>query len=214
VVLLDEPFSGLDAALRAETRAAVLHALAAQGTTAVLVTHDQAEALSMGREVGVLMAGRLVQTAAPAALYRTPATVDVARFVGEAVVLPGRAEAGTVSCALGELPLIDREIHGPVETMIRPEQIRLRGREREAGIIGRVTARAFYGPDSVVQVELDGVPSPITARVLGRDAPAPGERVELGVDGPVMAYPNPAPLAEAGGSSSTSAALLSGPAHR
>ncbi|MGN6866807.1 MAG: ABC transporter ATP-binding protein, partial [Solirubrobacteraceae bacterium] len=65
LVLLDEPFSGLDAALRAETRAAVLHALAAQGTTAVLVTHDQAEALSMGREVGVLMAGRLVQTAAP-----------------------------------------------------------------------------------------------------------------------------------------------------
>ena len=64
-MLLDEPFSGLDAALRAETRAAVLHALAAQGTTAVLVTHDQAEALSMGREVGVLMAGRLIQTAAP-----------------------------------------------------------------------------------------------------------------------------------------------------
>jgi len=213
VVLLDEPFSGLDAALRAETRAAVLHALAAQGTTGVLVTHDQAEALSMGREVGVLMAGRLVQTAAPAVLYRTPANLDVARFVGEAVVLPAHADAGTVSCALGELPLIDREIHGPVETMIRPEQIRLRGLQGEAGVVGRVSARAFYGPDSVVQVQLDGVPAPIAARVLGRDAPAPGERVEVGVEGPVMAYPNPAPPADSAGSSK-SAAPISDPALR
>ena len=78
LVLLDEPFSGLDAALRAGTREAVLHALASEGTTAVLVTHDQAEALSMGHEVGVLQAGRIVQTAPPAVLYRTPADLDVA----------------------------------------------------------------------------------------------------------------------------------------
>ena len=214
VVLLDEPFSGLDAALRAETRAAVLHALAAQGTTAVLVTHDQAEALSMGREVGVLIAGRLVQTATPAVLYRTPANLDVARFVGEAVVLPGRADAGIVSCALGELALVDREIQGPVEAMIRPEQIRLRrSPSAKRRPIGRVSARAFYGPDSVVQVQLDGVPGPITARVLGRDAPAPGERVALSVDGPVMAYPLAVPPADAGGSSK-SAAVLSSPASR
>jgi iron(III) transport system ATP-binding protein len=213
VVLLDEPFSGLDAALRAETRAAVLHALAAQGTTAVLVTHDQAEALSMGSEVGVLIEGRLVQTAAPAVLYRAPANLDVARFVGEAVVLPGRAEAGSVSCALGELPLIDSAIRGPVETMIRPEQIRLRRADPEAVIVARVTTRTFYGPDSVIQVRLDGVPTPITARVLGRDVPCEGEPVELSVDGPVMAYPRPLPPADAGGPS-TSAALLSGPALR
>jgi iron(III) transport system ATP-binding protein len=213
VVVLDEPFSGLDAALRAETRAAVLHALAAQGTTAVLVTHDQAEALSMGREVGVLIAGRLVQTAAPAVLYRTPANLDVARFVGEAVVLPGRAEAGTVSCALGELPLIDGAVQGAVDAMIRPEQIQVRPLAGEVAVIGRVSARTFYGPDSVVQVQLDGVPAPITARVLGRGAPAPGDRVELSVDGAVMAYPLGVPPADAGGSS-TRAALLSGPALR
>src|SRR5262249_28895768 len=76
LVLLDEPFSGLDAALRAETREAVLGALAAGGATAVLVTHDQAEALSTGREVGILRAGRLVQTAPPADLYREPADLD------------------------------------------------------------------------------------------------------------------------------------------
>jgi iron(III) transport system ATP-binding protein len=218
VVLLDEPFSGLDASLRAETRAAVLHALAAQGTTAVLVTHDQAEALSMGREVGVLMAGRLMQTARPAALYRTPVNLDVARFVGEAVVLPGRAGGGTVSCPLGELPLGDLEVQGFVEAMIRPEQIRIRAAEREAGgsdnrVIGHVTARTFYGPDSVVQLQLDGAPAPITARVLGHGAPAPGEHVELSVVGEVMAYPSRVAPPDAGGSS-TRPPLLAGPALR
>jgi len=190
LVLLDEPFSGLDAALRAETRAAVLHALEAQGTTAVVVTHDQAEALSMGREVGVLMAGRLVQTAAPAVLYRKPANVDVARFVGEAVVLPGRAGAGVVTCPLGELPVIDEGIQGPVETMIRPEQIQMRRMQTAAcGVIARVSGRAFYGPDSVVQLRLEDVPTPISARALGHDVPEPGELVELTVVGAVLAYP-------------------------
>jgi iron(III) transport system ATP-binding protein len=188
LVLLDEPFSGLDAALRAETRAAVLHALAAQGTTAVLVTHDQAEALSMGREVGVLMSGRLVQTASPRALYQTPVSLDVARFVGEAVVVAGHARAGTVSCALGELALIDPEVRGPVEVMIRPEQIQFRRGEHH-GPTATVRARTFYGPDSVVQLQLEGVPAPISARVLGHDVPAPGEHVELSVVGEVMAYP-------------------------
>ena len=211
LVLLDEPFSGLDAALRAETRAAVLHALAAQGTTAVLVTHDQAEALSMGREVGVLMAGRLVQTATPAVLYRTPATLGVARFVGEAVVVPGRAAAGTVSGPLGELPLIDREVRGLVDTMIRPEQIQIHRAEpdaRERGIIATVAAQTFYGPDSVVQLQIDGIPGPVSARVLGHEAPAPGERVELSVNGEVMAYPRPGSAAEADARASSEAPAL------
>jgi iron(III) transport system ATP-binding protein len=214
LVLLDEPFSGLDAALRAETRAAVMHALAAQGTTAVLVTHDQAEALSMGREVGVLMSGRLIQTAAPAVVYRTPASLEVARFVGEAVVVTGQAAAGTVSCPLGELTLIDREARGLVDTMIRPEQIRVHRAEpgaREHGVIATVGARTFYGPDSVLQLTLDGLPEPISARVLGHDAAAPGERVALTVSGEVMAYPQPGSSARAdAGRSSEPPPLLTG----
>jgi iron(III) transport system ATP-binding protein len=211
LVLLDEPFSGLDAALRAETRAAVLHALAAQGTTAVLVTHDQAEALSMGREVGVLMSGRLVQTAAPALLYRAPVSLDVARFVGEAVVVPGRAAGGTVSCPLGELPLLDGEVEGIVDTMIRPEQIQLhRGGQ---GARATVRARTFYGPDSVLQLQLDGLPAPISARVLGHEVPAPGERVELSVVGEVMAYPRAASVPD-DTAVSDPAAILSAPTSR
>ncbi|HSC03923.1 MAG TPA: ABC transporter ATP-binding protein [Solirubrobacteraceae bacterium] len=212
LVLLDEPFSGLDAALRAETRAAVLHALAAQGTTAVLVTHDQAEALSMGREVGVLMAGRLIQAAAPAVLYRTPLTLDLARFVGEAVVVPGHAGGGTVSCPLGELPLVDREVGGPVDAMIRPEQIQVHPAEpgtSDRGVMATVTARTFYGPDSVLRLQLDGLPDSVSARVLGHDAPAPGERAQLTVSGEVMAYPRSGSSAAIGESSEPTALLTS-----
>ncbi len=220
LVLLDEPFSGLDAALRAETRAAVLHALAAQGTTAVLVTHDQAEALSMGREVGVLMAGRLIQTAAPAVLYRTPVTLGVARFVGEAVVVPGRAGGGIVRCPLGELPLIEHDVHGLVDAMVRPEQIQVRrvhGAEpggRGLGVLATASARTFYGPDSVLQLQLDGVAEPISARILGHDAPAPGERVELTVNGAVMAYPRSSISAANDPESSEPTALLASPPSR
>ena len=124
LVLLDEPFNGLDAALRADTRQAVQQALADQETTAVLVTHDQAEALSMGREVAVLREGRLVQTADPATLYRTPVDLDVARFVGDAVVLNARAEGELVTCPLGTLPLVSPAA-GAVSVMIRPEQIHM-----------------------------------------------------------------------------------------
>ena len=89
LVLLDEPFSALDAALRIETRDAVAAILNAAGATALLVTHDQSEALSMGRQVAVLRDGVLAQVAAPEKLYRQPADADLAQFVGEAVLLPG-----------------------------------------------------------------------------------------------------------------------------
>ncbi len=199
LVLLDEPFSALDAGLRAETRDAVLQALAAQGTTAVLVTHDQAEALSMGREVGLLRSGRLVQTAPPSVLYRTPANLDVARFVGGAVVLAGDAAGGVAATTLGELALIDPSVQGRVDVMIRPEQIELHPRGPSAPppgtVVAKTAALTFYGPDTVVELELDGLPTPITARVLGgRDAPAPGTTVSVTVAGPVMAYSaDPAP---------------------
>ena len=105
LVLLDEPFSGLDASLRAETREAVLTALAADATTALLVTHDQGEALSMGNEVAVLRGGHLVQSAAPAELYRGPADAEVAQFVGDAVLVDGSARGEVVACSLGVLPI-------------------------------------------------------------------------------------------------------------
>lgn len=188
-VLLDEPFSGLDAALRAETRAAVLDALAATGATAVLVTHDQAEALSTGREVAVLRDGRLVQTAAPTTLYRTPVDLDVARFVGEAVVVAGQAHGDTVACVLGTLPVRGEPTHGPVQVMVRPEQIEVRA-DDDARVAARVIGHSFYGAETVLKLELvDGSETAVLlARTLDDAGVELGDRLGVLVRGPVMVY--------------------------
>jgi iron(III) transport system ATP-binding protein len=200
LVLLDEPFSGLDAALRVETRDAVLRALTEEGSTAVMVTHDQAEALSMGREVAVLREGRLVQTAAPTDLYRTPADLEVARFVGEAVVLSGQSRGGVVTCALGDLEVRGGAEHaGPVQVMIRPEQVRAirpgaghdsRGGPGARGKPARVLGLSCYGPDTVVRLGLLDPPAmSVVARTFDHEVPDVGELVEVSVVGPVVTYP-------------------------
>ena len=190
VVLLDEPFSGLDAHLRAETRAAVTAALAAENATAVLVTHDQAEALSMGREVAVLRSGRLAQTAAPAVLYRAPVDLDVARFVGDAVVVPGTASAGVVECVLGRLSTPDVAASGNVEVMIRPEQIRIVSSGGEGFVSADVLGHSYYGPDSVVQLRVrDSARASISVRTFDPAVPAVGEVVGVVVSGSVAVYP-------------------------
>jgi iron(III) transport system ATP-binding protein len=208
-VLLDEPFSGLDAALRAETRESVLGALAQSGATAVLVTHDQAEALQAGREVAVLRRGLLVQTATPADLYRTPVDLEVARFVGAATVLPGTVRGGAAECALGVLPLRVPVADGPADVMIRPEQIRLlAGAAPEPGAAGRpararVVEWSYYGADTVVRLELvDGPVLRIAARTFDDEPPPVGASVGLAVAGPVCAYrsspPGAAPHGDGG----------------
>ena len=103
VVLLDEPFGALDPMLRTELRASVRELLRAEGVTGILVTHDQAEALSVADRVAVMQAGQVLQLGTPEQVYRRPATPWVAGFVGGAVFLPGTWHGGTVACALGRL---------------------------------------------------------------------------------------------------------------
>jgi iron(III) transport system ATP-binding protein len=189
LVLLDEPFSSLDAALRAETRQAIADALSGAGATALLVTHDQSEALSMGREVAVLRDGVLAQVAAPEILYRQPVDAALAQFVGEAALLPGFAKEGFVTCALGRLPLALPTPDGPVDVMIRPEQIRLGTRTNLDAAQARVLAVTYYGHNASVLVALDGDATKIRTRVSGHNAPQPGADVWLSVEGAVMAYP-------------------------
>jgi iron(III) transport system ATP-binding protein len=192
LVLLDEPFSGLDASLRTETRAAVVHALTQEGATAVMVTHDQAEALSTGHQVAVLREGELVQTAAPDVLYRTPADLDVARFVGEAVVISGQAHGHVVSCPLGTLDVVNPRLTGSVEVMIRPEQILVTPAATDApgAPRARVLGHTCFGPDTVLALELDESPGvTLSARTFEHALPDPGELVDLSVRGPVVTYP-------------------------
>ena len=184
VVLLDEPFSSLDASLRASTGRAVVRALRAAETTAVLVTHDQDEALSLADQVAVMRGGRLVQAAGPRDLYRAPVDADVARFVGGAAILPALVTAGTASFVLGDAPVHGRVSDGRCRVVVRPEQVVIR-----PGTGARVSEVSFYGHDAAVRLDLlpDG-PS-LVARVPGLAAPEPGSEVALGVTGEVFCYP-------------------------
>ncbi len=190
LVLLDEPFSSLDAALRSETRHAVAAALAASGATALLVTHDQAEALSMGHEVAVLREGKIVQLASPETLYRRPADADLARFVGEAVLLTGVAAGGRVTCGLGTLRLAPGMPEGPVDILVRPEQLRLVPLAEAPEAHARVGTVTFYGHDASVSLLLSAASGTqeLMARVAGHMSPQPGDEVGIRVEGRVVAF--------------------------
>jgi iron(III) transport system ATP-binding protein len=191
LVLMDEPFSALDAALRQETRQAVAEALRKTGSTALLVTHDQPEALSLGDPVAVLRDGRLVQVSAPRQLYHTPRDGELARFLGDAVVIRGEARDRTVSCPLGSFPLPAGMPQGTVDVLIRPEQIRLVPFRYGAGVRARVLDVSFFGPEANVRLAAEGMAPPVrfTARVVGHRAPVAGDEVSVVVEGELVTFP-------------------------
>jgi iron(III) transport system ATP-binding protein len=186
VVLLDEPFSSLDAGLRESTRRAVADALVAAEATAVLVTHDQAEALSLADQVAVMRQGRLVQLDAPENVYRSPSDAGVAGFVGEAVLLPASVSAGYATCELGSLP-VRGTVSGPARVLLRPEQLVLSA--HGPGVEARVRDVSYFGHDAAVRLELLPGGTQVLARVAGHDRPEPGTVVRLSVAGDALAYP-------------------------
>ncbi|HEY6531546.1 MAG TPA: ABC transporter ATP-binding protein [Acidimicrobiales bacterium] len=125
LIMLDEPFSALDAALRPQVRAEVVAALRADGATAVIVTHDRDEALSMADQVVVLLDGRVAQAATPATLYRAPASAEVAAFIGPGEVVSGERRGSVVHTSRGELPVdvASRAPDGRVDVVVRPEPV-------------------------------------------------------------------------------------------
>ena len=194
VLLLDEPFAALDAGLRVRVREDIAGILRASGTTAVLVTHDQSEALSLADSVALLLDGEVAQYATPAEVYSHPANLATARFVGTTVELGGQCRSGSVRTALGthhtRLPAPD----GPVVAVLRPEQLRIG--PAPTGCAGgtaaaQVTASRFYGADTVIHVRLaDG--SPVQLRIPGQSEVRDGDSVEIRVEGDVLAYRSPA----------------------
>lgn len=155
VVLLDEPFSNLDAALRESTRHEVRDLFKQAGTTAILVTHDQAEALSFADRVGVMNQGTLVQIDAPETLYHRPKTAFVAEFLGHTNLLSVTAQGQTANSPLGTLQLL-QAADGPVLVSLRPEHLLLRPRREDEASNCRVLSREFRGHDTFYRVESDG----------------------------------------------------------
>jgi iron(III) transport system ATP-binding protein len=191
LVLLDEPFDALDAGLRVQVREEVRRALRDAGSTALLVTHDQEEALSLAASVAVMRDGRIVQAADPLTLYRDPVDAEVAAFVGDAVLLEGRMDDGEVETPLGRLPARGAHLGdgAAVTAMLRPEQILCRAPEKDgAAPLGRVSSTAFYGHDATVRIVLDDGGREVVARAAGHQLPAAGERVEIKVEGSALAY--------------------------
>jgi iron(III) transport system ATP-binding protein len=189
IVLLDEPFSSLDAALRLSTGRAVVQALRAAHATAVLVTHDQNEALSLADQVAVMAEGRIAQTDAPDTVYTRPADPAVASFVGAAVLIPATIDGKTADSVLGSLTPAVPSMHGPAQVLIRPEQITLHTGTATCGVPARVRDVAYFGHDAIVHLVLEPGGEAITARIMGTSPPGIGTPVRLTVHGPVSAYP-------------------------
>jgi iron(III) transport system ATP-binding protein len=172
VLLLDEPFSNLDAAMRQQLRAEVAALLARLRVATVFVTHDQEEACELGHRLVVMREGRVVQAGAPADVYARPATPWVARFLGEANLVPGDARGDHASCAIGPVPLA-RPAVGPVQVLVRPEAVAL-----APGDTGEVVAHTYHGPSTTYEVRLrDG--TCVRVRTWGRPTLAPGARTGL-----------------------------------
>ena len=187
MVLLDEPFSSLDAGLRAATREAVADALAKQDVTVVLVTHDQSEALSFADQVAIMHDGRFSQVGPPAEVYGTPTDRHSAAFLGDAVFLRGTADGTTVNTALGRLSVHQPAPAGTVDVLLRPEQIQLR--DMAPGIpCAEVLSTTYFGHDALVALRLEADHTVVTSRVHGTAVPPTGSIVGLSVVGEARAF--------------------------
>jgi iron(III) transport system ATP-binding protein len=201
ILLLDEPFASLDAHMRASVREEVARIIRQSSTTALLVTHDQDEALSLSDLVAVLRDGEIAQCAPPQELYAAPVDDELARFIGDANILDGLLDGAFVDTPLGRLAA---RWHGEappsgrsVSVLIRPEQIELHPRDGEPGVTGEITRSGYHGHDAVAQITIqDGHDQQVLiVRTTGDTGFATGSRVRLLARGPMLVWPAAAGVA-------------------
>jgi iron(III) transport system ATP-binding protein len=176
VILMDEPFSNLDVALRARIRDETRDILARAGATVIFVTHDQEEALSLADRVAVMWDGQIAQVGEPEELYCKPVSREVADFVGSANFLYASVADGHAQCALGRFAINGEAHSGELDLMFRPEDITLTVSPDGSS---RVMDATFYGHDSTVTVRLE-TGEHVQVRLLGAPL-APGTRVHCNV---------------------------------
>lgn len=188
LMLLDEPFSGLDVQLRQEVRDQTLHVLKRSGTATVMVTHDPEEAMFMADRIVLMHQGRIQQVGRPEELYYRPATAFVASFFGEINRIPARVQAGKVETALGELASGGHPEGEAVQVLVRPEAIRLLPPGAHAGsgrVPGQVVDAKFLGRTSLVHLSVTYGPGKdlhLHVRVPGRFLPDEGASFSLDLD--------------------------------
>jgi iron(III) transport system ATP-binding protein len=192
VVLLDEPFSALDASLRTELRRDVARILDETQTTTILVTHDQDEALALASQVALLANGQVRAAAGPRELYRDPPDAGTAAAIGEANILVASISAGTALCALGSVPVRangSMPADGPSRLLLRPEQLVLRLQATAYATHAVVLELSYHGHDALARVTLDDHDGKaLLARVPGDLDLQPGQEVWIEVVGSGRAW--------------------------
>lgn len=185
ILLLDEPFSGLDAHLKGEVRLSLTEALRAAGATVLVVTHDAREALLMADDLVLMHGGRIIQSGAPRACYLDPVSPDAARLLGEVNLLPARVSAGMAQTAYGAVAAPHLPT-GQAIVMVRPEGLTLAPK----GSPAQVTQVRFGGGYHEVQLTAEGVRAHM--HVPG-EPPAEGQAVAIQIEAELArAFPDPA----------------------
>ena len=184
LILLDEPFSALDPELRDQLRNDVRRVIKADGATALLVTHDQEEALSIADRVAVMRDGMFAQIGDPIEIYSAPADVGVATFLGDSVIIRGEIHEGKVITDLGKLNPLNNVTEGTAgRVAIRPENFYLQPNPKAENF---VIGRTFFGHDALLEVQTPTIR--IKARSNGPFAPEIGMPVTVWVRGAVNFY--------------------------
>lgn len=204
LVLLDEPFSSLDASLRVSLRRDVARVLTETKTSAIIVTHDQDEALCLAGWIVILDHGQVLAEGSPAQLYNSPANPATAHYLGQANLLPAVIIAGTAHCVLGALALPDATSprDGGATVLIRPEQLRLSTDQDDSGVPATISTLDYHGHDSIAELTLTDATA-LTARIPGRissnEGLRTGDRVRVRATGTAIAWPaTAAPLTSRG----------------
>ena len=185
IVLLDEPFSALDEALRDDLRSDVINLLRASKTTAILVTHDREEALVSADVVALMRAGKIVQQGSPEAVYSKPISPAIAVSTGDALVLDAQRLAdGSTSYLFNPAAVGASSESGQI--VIRPEEITLDRTISATSPKGRISKIDYYGHDAMVTVEVAG--QSIKVRIPGPFDFLVGEEVGVHHTGPVRFF--------------------------
>ena len=180
VLLMDEPFSGLDRRLRDQVREEILHVLRESHVTCVIVTHDAEEAMLLADRIALMRAGRLVQEGEPRALYREPVDLFAARLFCELNEIPAVVHDGVAVSAAGRFPAPDLAEGSAAVVAIRPQGISLR--PTGTGLAGRLESRRFLGEVEQISLTVNGIAEPLTARVRERVYLPPRSEVGVAID--------------------------------
>ena len=182
VLLLDEPFSGLDAELRASLREDTLSLIKETGTTTLMVTHDPMEAMLMADHVALMNDGRVIQVGSPTELYRCPETPFCARFLGDVMEYMGLVRLGEVITPLGRVPAGSAEDGEEVLVLIRPEAVYLEREAHISGLAAIVTDARVLGPYTKLSITLEETGEQIYVTLSGPNIPLIGSKVAVQLD--------------------------------